>query len=58
MSEEVKKKAMDLDGDGKVTLKEAAQYSKTKVKEVKEKVSEKAEDVKENIRPQDRCSKG
>ena len=32
MCDEPKKKAMDLDGDGKVTLNEAIQYTKAKVK--------------------------
>jgi|GEM_PF-3988219 len=33
MAEETKKRAMDLDGDGKVTAKEALEYSTGKIKE-------------------------
>ena len=34
MCDEPKKKAMDLDGDGKVTLNEAIQYTKEKAGEI------------------------
>jgi len=44
MAEETKKRAMDLDGDGKVTAKEALEYSTGKIKEA---VNDYKEDLKE-----------
>ena len=53
MSDEPKKKAMDLDGDGKVTLNEAIQYTKDKAGEIagkaKVKLDELGEEAKEEF---------
>ena len=43
MSEEPKKKAMDLNGDGKVTFDEAKEYAKIKATELAGKAKVKAE---------------
>lgn len=47
MSDEPKKKPMDLDGDGKVTLDEAKQYAKEKAAELAGKAKVKAAELKE-----------
>lgn len=47
MSEEPKKKAMDLDGDGKVTFEEANEYAKIKAGELAGKAKVKAAELKE-----------
>ena len=50
MSDEPKKKAMDLDGDGKVTLNEAIQYTKDKAGEIAGKAKEKYAELKEEAK--------
>ncbi len=47
MSEEPKKKKMDLDGDGKVTFDEAKEYARQKAGELSDKAKEKFAELKE-----------
>ena len=47
MSAEPKKKPMDLDGDGKVTLEEAKAYAKQKLAELKVEATEVAHKAKD-----------
>jgi len=47
MSEEPKKKPMDLNGDGKVTLEEAKEYAKIKLEELKAEATEVAHKAKD-----------
>ena len=50
MSEEPKKKAMDLDGDGKVTFEEAKEYAKIKAGELAGKAKVKAAELGEEVK--------
>ena len=50
MSDEPKKKAMDLDGDGKVTLDEAIQYTKDKAGEIAGKAKVKLDELGEEAK--------
>ncbi|MBQ9659650.1 MAG: hypothetical protein IJV37_00085 [Bacteroidales bacterium] len=47
MSDQPKKKAMDLDGDGKVTLDEVKQYTQAKAEALADKVQEKFDQFNE-----------